>query len=285
MYNAAIAGVSLSGDMFFYTNPLESKGNVRRQSWDDPPCCPTNLVRFLPEIGSTIYGKTDKEIYINQFIGNEAKIPMGNQQIRMKMETDYPWDGSVSLKIDPEIPVDLAIHIRIPGWALGKLLPGGLYHYIRDETDQLKEVVLKVNGKTIHNIELERGYAVIHRKWEKGDKVELELPMQIRMVSANPRIEDNQGKAVIMRGPLVYCIEETDNKDNLEKGVEAYLIPSGLKAEYRKDLLNGVVIIHSIASGPSKNGNTDITAIPYYAWCNREEGQMKVWLPLKGTKN
>ncbi|MGB4903225.1 MAG: beta-L-arabinofuranosidase domain-containing protein [Saprospiraceae bacterium] len=284
MYNAALAGVSLSGDRYFYTNILESKGKRRWESWDDPPCCPTNIIRFLPEIGSTIYGKSDKEIYINQFIANEAKIPMGNQEINLKMEADYPWNGSLSLKMDPETPINLTLHIRIPGWAQDELLPGGLYHYVRDETNLGKEVILKVNGKTIQNIKQDRGYAVIQRKWKKGDKVELDLPMQVRVVSANPRIEDNQGKIVIMRGPLVYCIEETDNKSYFEGDNETYLILSGLRAEYRKDLLNEVVTIHGIASIPAKKEKIDITAIPYYAWSNREEGQMKLWLPWQ-SKN
>jgi len=255
------------------------KGKNKRYPWDDPPCCPTNIVRFLPEIGSTIYRKRDKEIYINQFIGNKAKISVAGQEISLKMETDYPWEGSVSLEIDPETPVEFALHIRIPGWARGELLPGGLYHYVGENKNPLKEVILKVNGKAMQNIELERGYAVVHRKWEKGDKVELVLPMQIRVISSNPRIEDNQGKIVIMRGPLVYCIEETDNKNYFQEGIEAYVIPSGFKAEYRKDLLDGVVRIHGMASVDATKRNVDITAIPYYAWCNRGEGQMRVWLP------
>jgi len=281
MYNAAIAGVSLSGDRFFYTNILESKGRARRQPWDDPPCCPTNMVRFLPEIGSTIYGKTGKGIYINQFIGNEAKIAMENQEIALKMETDYPWEGSVTLEIDPQAPVDLALHIRIPGWAQGELLPDGLYHYVADDKNPGKEVILKVNGKTIHKIQLEKGYAVIKRKWQKGDKVELELPMQVKLVAGNPRIEDTQGKVVIMRGPIVYCLEETDNKRFFDNANLVYMLPSNLKTKYRNDLLDGIVTISGTASLNDRNKDIDITAIPYYAWCNREEGQMKVWLRFK----
>ncbi|KAA9036117.1 glycoside hydrolase family 127 protein [Ginsengibacter hankyongi] len=281
MYNAAIAGVSLSGDRFFYTNPLESKGKTMRQPWDDPPCCPTNMVRFLPEIGSTIYGKRDKEIFINQFIANEANIHIGNQDISLKMDTDYPWEGSVSLEIDPETPVDIALHIRIPGWARGELLPDGLYHYVGNETNPGKEIILKVNGRTIQKIELEKGYAVIKRKWKKGDKVELDLPMLIRLVAGNTKLKDTHGKLVIMRGPLVYCIEETDNKLYFENDKDAYMVSSALKVKYRNDLLDGVVTIEGTAFEPTKKSKVDITAIPYYAWCNRELGQMKVWLPFQ----
>ncbi len=279
MYNAALAGVSLSGDRFFYTNPLESTGKNKRQAWDDPPCCPTNMVRFLPEIGSTIYGKSDRGIYINQFIGNTGKITVGGQEISLKLETDYPWDGKINLKVDPENPVYLALRIRIPGWAQGELLPGGLYEYLKDEN--LREGInLKINGERIHKIHMERGYAVIDRRWKNGDRLELELPMNVRLVEGNPRIADAIGKVVIMRGPMVYCLEETDNKSYFSDYSKGYLLHSGFKAEYRGDFLGGVVSIKGEASLPEKKAGIDITAIPYYAWCNREQGQMKVWLPF-----
>jgi DUF1680 family protein len=281
MYNSAISGVSLNGDGFFYTNPLESNGKHKRQNWSNPPCCPTNIVRFLPEIGSTIYSKRDKEIYINQFIGNEAKIALGNQEIRMKMETAYPWEGTINLNIDPEKPIELSLYIRIPGWAQGELLPGGLYHYTGAKTNPKKEVSLKINGEGVSDIRMEKGYAVIKRKWKKGDKVELELPMQVNVVAGNPRMEDKQGQAVIMRGPLVYCMEETDNKNYFEANNETVLSPVGLTSEFKTDLLNGVGIIHGNAIVSGKKENIAITAIPYYAWCNRGQCRMKVWLPFR----
>jgi DUF1680 family protein len=126
---------------------------------------------------------------------------------------------------------------------------------------------------------LEKGYAVIDRKWKKGDVLKLELPMKVRLVAGNPRIEDTRNKAVIMHGPMVYCIEETDNKHYFDNGSEAYLLSAGLNAKYRDNLLDGVVCINGKAFIPSKKGEINITAIPYYAWCNREPGQMKVWLP------
>ena len=277
MYNSIISGVSLSGDKFFYTNPLESTGKYERQGWEDPPCCPTNVVRFLPEIGSSIYAKRGNEIYINQFIGSESKITVSGNEITLNQETDYPWGGRIILKVKPEKPADLRLHLRIPGWVQDKLLPGGLYNYFKDEN--LKEsVILKVNGETIRNIQMERGYAVIDRRWNAGDKVELELPMNVRLVQGNPRITTANGKVVIMRGPLVYCLEETDNKNYFTDTGEGYLLHSGLRAEYRGDMIGGVVIIKGTASLPSKKEGIDITAIPYFAWCNREKGQMKVWL-------
>jgi DUF1680 family protein len=284
MYNAALAGISLSGDKYFYTNPLESKGKATRELWDDPPCCPTNIIRFLPEIGSTIYAKTDEAIYINQFIGNKAKILMGNQQITLNMETEYPWDGKIILRVDPQAPIDLSLHIRIPGWARNELITGGLYSYVANQTVS-KVVVIKVNGSSITNFKMEKGYAVIQRKWKKDDKIEVELPMQVRLIEGNIKIVDTHDKIVISRGPLVYCVEETDNNNYFKTDDKAYMLPTGLSIEYKKDLLNGVVIIHGAVSSTNNNKEINITAIPYFVWCNREQGQMKVWLPFQRKKN
>jgi hypothetical protein len=281
MYNSGISGVSLSGDRFFYANPLESDGKHRRRAWFNPPCCPSNVVRFLPEIGSVIYGKSDNGVYINQFIGSEATILMADHEINLTQQTDYPWDGGISLKVDPETPVEFTLFIRIPGWAQGELLPGGLYHYLEDETLPEEKVILKVNGRRIRKIYLKKGYAVIHRKWKKGDKVEVELPMNVQLVAGSPRIADTHEKVVLMRGPIVYCVEETDNERYFDDTNEVYLLPTGLKAEYRDDLLDGVVTINGTASLLIKEEEIDITAIPYYAWCNRGQGHMKVWLPAQ----
>ncbi len=276
MYNAALAGVSLSGDRFFYTNPLESKGKSIRRPWDDPPCCPTNIVRFLPDVGSNIYGKTDQALYINQFIGNEAKITLGGQEVSLIMETDYPWDGRIKLEVYPEGSADLTLHIRIPGWAQGELLPGNLYHYIKDEKLPEK-VLLKVNGKELNKIQLHMGYAVIQRKWEPGDIVELFLPMEVRVIAGNPKVESTNGKGVLMRGPLVYCVEEIDNEAFFDEGNEELTLSDGFIAEYREDLLGGVITI----TGNTSSDHSSLTAIPYYAWANRGLGHMKVWLPFQ----
>ncbi len=279
MYNSGLSGVSLNGDRFFYSNPLESDGKHQRRAWFNPPCCPSNVVRFLPEIGSTIYGKTDKGIFINQFIGSETTITVADRAISLALETEYPWDGKISIAVNPETAQAFALYIRIPGWAQGKLLPGGLYHYPHEEPLHAREVILKVNGTKIDGILLQKGYAVIDREWKRGDTVELELPMNIEMVAGNPRIQDAFGKVVIMRGPVVYCVEETDN-ERFFNDKEAYLLSTGFKAEYREGLLDGVVTIRGTAFLPSQEEEIAITTIPYYAWANREQGQMKVWLPL-----
>jgi DUF1680 family protein len=281
MYNSGISGVSLSGDRFFYTNPLESTGKHKREAWDNPPCCPSNMVRFLPEIGSTIYGKRDKDIYVNQFIGSEVNILIGSNKVGLVQESNYPWAGAITMKVKPEAPVAFKLHVRIPGWARGELLPGGLYEYLKDENPK-EDVTIKVNGELIRSIQMERGYAVIDRKWKMGDRVELEMPMKVRLVEGNPSIADAKGKVVIMRGPLVFCLEETDNKSYFSDTNNGFQLHSGFRAEYQHELLGGVVSIRGTASLLAQKGGIDITAIPYFAWCNREQGQMKVWLPYKG---
>jgi DUF1680 family protein len=281
MYNSVISGISLSGDKTFYTNPLESIGNRVRHDWSNPPCCPTNMVRFLPEIGSVIYGKTNKAIYINQFIGSETKIALADNEVALEQETDFPWSGKITLKINPESEAAFALHVRIPGWAKGDLLPGNLYHYQEDNGITETGVVLKINGETIQNPVLQNGYSVIDREWIKGDVVELELPMNIKLVAGNPRIEDTQGKVTLMRGPVVYCIEEIDNEHYFADPKNAYLNPETLATTRRDDLLNGVVTINGLATLSDNGQEIAITAIPYYAWNNRGPGKMRVWIPVR----
>ena len=279
MFNSGISGVSLSGNSFFYSNPLESSGKKVRKSWFNPPCCPSNIVRFLPEIGSVIYAKTDHAIYINQFIGSETKIALTETEVELAQVTDYPWSGKVTLTVHPEREVNFGLHIRIPGWAKGKLLPGNLYRFLEGDKPVEDNVVLKINGKKIPNPLLQSGYAAIYRIWKKGDIVELELPMNIRAVVGDPRIEDTHGKVALLRGPLVYCMEGIDNEHYFNGEYEANLLLGGFKAKKRDDLLNGVVTIEGTALISEDKEKIPFTAIPYYAWNNRGLGHMQVWLP------
>ncbi|RPI41053.1 MAG: glycoside hydrolase family 127 protein, partial [Bacteroidetes bacterium] len=139
----------------------------------------------------------------------------------------------------------------------------------------------KVNGRKVRNFPVEEGYAVIDRKWKKGDRVELELPMDVRLVAGNSRIQDAQGKVMIMRGPVVYCVEETDNAHYFEDPGKFRLDPSSPEAQYREGLLDGVIAVHATTSHADTGEEMNIMAIPYYAWCNREQGAMQVWLPYE----
>ena len=281
LFNSGISGISLSGDRYFYTNPLMSDGKHQRKDWFNPPCCPTNVVRFIPEIGSLIYAKTNDAIYINQFIGSETNISLANNNVMVVQESEYPWSGNVTVKVNPEKETDFTIHIRIPGWARGNLLPGNLYK-INDLDNAPEDLpVLKVNGEIVPLAEMQQGYVVIERKWKAGDELQLELPMNIRTVAGNPRIEDTQGKITLMRGPVVYCIEEIDNESYFNAEISPLIQPNGMIAEKQDDLLNGVVTIKGKATLPDRNTELDVTAIPYFTWNNRGPGQMRVWLPVK----
>jgi hypothetical protein len=152
--------------------------------------------------------------------------------------------------------------------------------YLNGDKTPGKEVVIKINGKKIENRKLVKGYAVIDRSWKKGDVLEMSLPMDVQFVTGNPKIEDTFEKVVITRGPLVYCLEEIDNNKYFEKDNESFLLPEGIKAEYNEDLLGGVIALKGYASLLTIEEEIDVTAIPYYAWCNRGKGQMKVWLPV-----
>lgn len=280
LYNAGISGVSLTGDRFFYTNPMESDGNHQRKPWFEPGCCPSNMVRFLPEIGSTLYGYDDNGIYINQFIASETTLPLKNTEVALTQKADYPWKGKIEIQVAPAGSEIFRLNIRIPGWTRGEFIPScDLYQFLEEPLPKKPEFILKVNGKKISHPEFKRGYITINRKWEKKDMVELEFPMNIRVVTGNPKLEDTQGKITLMRGPVIYCLEEADNPQYFDKTHEYFIHPHGFEAEFKKDLLKGVVIIKGKASLLKSPEEIDITAVPYYSWCNRGTGKMKVWLP------
>ncbi len=281
LYNGMISGVSLSGDLFFYPNCLESdgkykfnRGSLTRQPWFDCSCCPSNIIRFLPSVPDYIYANRDDSLYVNLFIAGKADAEMDKTKVQISQKTAYPWDGKVVIKVDPQSSQKFAVNIRIPGWAVGKPVPSDLYHYLNVTNEK---VTLKLNGESI-DINMDKGFAVINRNWSQGDTIELNLPMPIRRVIANEKVKDDLNKTALVRGPIVYCAEWVDNDNK----VLDMVIPDDAKfqAEYKKDLLNGVTIITGDvldASGSKRK----LTAIPYYAWSHRGPGEMAVWLPRK----
>lgn len=249
MYNGALAGISLAGDRFFYVNPLESKGNHHRQAWYGCACCPSQISRFLPSIGNYIYGTSKEAIWVNLYIGNSTKIQAGKNHITLKQETDYPWNGKVKLTVSSTTPLNKEIRLRIPGWC--------------------KQYTLAVNGQQ-QTAPVEKGYAVVQKEWKDGDEISLHLEMPVEIVEADSRVKQNAGKRAIQRGPLVYCMEETDNTKDFDKSV---ITPqTAFNCNFETSLLNGVEIIQAT------NGDKTISLIPYYAWDNREAGKMKVWI-------
>jgi DUF1680 family protein len=269
LYNGVLSGVSLAGDEYFYVNPLESDGrylfnhgSAGRQPWFEVTCCPTSLCRFLPSLPGYQYAAAGDALYVGLFAAGSAELEAAGSRIRITQETGYPWEGTVRLALYPERRTRVRLLVRVPGWAIERILAGGLYRFRRPGGEK---PALRLNGGSIGMV-MEKGWAVIDREWEPGDTVELSLPMPVRMVECDPRVEDNRGKAALQRGPLVYCVEGRDAASSLEEiTLEG---EAALETESRPDLLGGVVAIR----GPG------FTAVPYHVWANRGVGPMRVWL-------
>jgi hypothetical protein len=282
LYNGLISGVSLRGDTFFYVNPLESDGKspfyegaLTRKPWFECACCLGNVTRFIASVPGYVYARRGNALYVNLFGGNEARIDMEGQTVRVKQETLYPWDGAVKMTIEPDRSEELDVYVRIPCWARGHPVPSDLYEYLGESVD---DVALKVNGQSLP-LGVEAGFAHIGRTWRQGDIIELDLPMPTRRVVANEKVVEDRGRVALERGPIVYCAEGVDNEGH----VSNLLLPDSapLKAEYRKNMLNGIVVITGKALALTRDGKSvqrDFTAIPYCAWSNRGEGEMAVWL-------
>jgi len=264
LYNGILPGVSLEGNTFFYPNPLASEGNYERSPWFDCACCPTNIARFMPSIPGYIYARKGDEIYVNLFIAGTTEIDLPGNRVNIRQETDYPWNGRVTVIVDPEKSREFGIRIRIPGWSRNHVVPGDLYAFLDPDDSR---PALSLNGAGIE-MNLENGFAVIRRKWHRGYRIELDLPMPVRNVSASIHVSEDQGKEALERGPIVYCAEGTDNGG---KALQLRIPTLGdLVAEYRPDMLNGIMVI------TSRDGQ--FTAIPYYAWANRGRTEMAVWM-------
>ena len=241
LYNGFLSAVSLSGDRFFYVNPLASKGGHHRVPWFDCACCPPNVVRFMASLPSRVYAVKDGEVTINLYAAGEATFDVAGQRVKLTQETRYPWDGRVKITTDGAIP---ALRLRVPGWCDG----ASFSHDGRTNTG-----VAGGSYITISNV-------------PAGHVIELDLPMPIQRVKPDPRVKDNVGRVAIQRGPIIYCAEGVDNNGaamNLKLPSDVELV-----AEHRADLLGGVTVI--------KAG--DVTLVPYHAWDNRAAGEMSVWL-------
>jgi len=279
LYNALLSGVSLSGDTFFYPNPLQSCGQHQRSPWFSCACCPSNIARFMPQVPGYIYAQEENKIYINLFVNNSATVKTDNNIVQLTQETEYPWDGNVKIIVEPERNEKFVIYIRIPGWTQNKPVPGNLYSYTDNSNEKSR---ISVNGKKLI-FNTKKGFAEIKRNWKKSDVIELYLPMQIRRVVADGKVEADIGRVALERGPIVYCAEGIDNNGHvfnlfLEDSVK-------FTAEYRKDLLNGIMTIRgeAVALSCEKDKKSamkkrqSFMVIPYYAWANRGSDEMVVW--------
>jgi hypothetical protein len=274
LYNAFLSGVSLSGNKFFYPNPLESDGisgfnygSATRQSWFTCACCPSNIARFIPQIPGFVYAVAGNIIYVNLFISNDAVIPYGKKKIQLRMTSGYPWVGDTKIKIDLPEKTEMIFAIRIPGWVNHRFLNDSLYYF----PDYKKgKFTILVNGNSAE-YKLVSGYAMITRQWVKGDSIQIEFPMTSEFVKSNENISDNKNKDAVIRGPIVYCAEGIDNQDNLKK---IFLNRSwNLTNEIHSEM--GVSYVRIYAN--QEKGH-QIIFIPYALWSNRGASPMKVWI-------
>ena len=283
LYNSMLSGVSLSADRFFYPNPLESSGQHQRSAWFGCACCPSNIARFVPAIPGYIYAVTDDALYVNLYISNEASIVLGKNTIGLSQKADFPWSGKVELSVNPVKSAKFSLKLRIPGWAQNEAISGGLYKFEDQNSDQVK---LLINGEPAQII-MKEGYVVIRRKWKTGDKVELDLPMPVRKVIADERIEEDRDKIAIQRGPVIYCVEWPDNNSG---NVLNLMIrkDADFTTDFLPSLLQGTEVIKTTGYQTKRTldgkvdtlGNEPVTMIPYALWNNRGPGQMMIWLPV-----
>lgn len=287
LYNGFLSGVSLSGDRFFYPNPLEydgkevnNHGHAGRAPWFGCACCPPNVLRTMASLGGYAYAVKDENLFVNLYAQGDAHAEVKGIKVKVSQQTEYPWNGSIRFTITPDKAADFALCLRIPEWALGKPLPSDLYTY-DDPTPGT--CTLKVNG-TAQKPEMKNGFAVIQRSWKPGDVVELDLPMPVRRVSGNPKIAATKGQVALERGPVVYCLEGVDNNGS----VFDIAMPASAKAapQARKDLLGGVTVLDIRGAkrvvrkegGGFVENDTEVTAIPYAWWNNRGNSPMTVWM-------
>jgi DUF1680 family protein len=282
LYNGLIAGISLDGNRFFYPNPLASDGNYAfnmgactRQPWFDCSCCPTNMIRFVPSIPGLIYATRGDSLYVNLFMSNKAHVKIDGETVEINQQTNYPWDGKVNILVNPEKRKTFTMKVRIPGWAINEPVPGTLYSY---DSKMNGGLTATMNGKSI-NFKPGKGYIEITNNWNRGDRIELTLPMTIRRVIADVKVKDDQGLVALEYGPLVYCAEAVDNNNQLpEINISD---KSELKVYWRNDILKGVNIITGKVSEKKKKGEDwndfNLVMVPYYAWSNRGIGKMNVW--------
>lgn len=289
LYNGLISGLGLDGKSFFYTNAMQVVGNFKhadiehsRSGWFECSCCPTNLARFIPSIPGYMYAQKEDNLYVNLFINGSADLSINKIPLQIIQQNRYPWKGNLSFTIHPATTVQFNLKLRIPGWAQNKAMPSDLYGFTSVTANR---IVIKVNGKPT-DYQIQHGYAVISRTWQRNDKVTIELPMEVRRVVSNENVTDNMGRVALQQGPIMYCAEWVDNFGKTSN----IIIPNSAKfsSEFRANLLNGVTVLKAIVPVVKVNSADNIstikqsfTAIPYYSWANRGKGEMMLWFPAQ----
>jgi len=282
LYNGINSGMSLSGTMYCYRNPLESSGEKIRNEWYDTTCCPPNLERILASLPGYMYSTSPQGVYVNLFHSSTLDWHLENGMgVRIAQQTEYPWKGTVDLTVDPASAAEFSLFVRIPGWADGTTVANAVPPGFAARQDQPKA------GE----------YFEIHRRWKPGDKIHIDFDMRARLVRANPLVREDAGRVALERGPLVYCLEQPDQQGfNLW---DATLLDDGSSfvSGFQPDLLGGVLVLKhhgTVVDSPfsreplyrafreqvERPGKVvALTFIPYYAWANRGPSRMEVWVP------
>lgn len=288
LYNGFLAGVSLAGTEYFYVNPLQLRADAHpdenrtpahgRRGWFDCACCPPNIMRTLASLDGYLASHDENGIQLHQYATGAVRATVAGADVALDITTEYPWDGLVRVELSGTSAEEWTLSLRIPAWANG--------------------ASLTVNGES-HPADA-GDYARITRSWSDGDTVELTLPMEAREIVADPRVDAVRGCIALERGPLVYALEQNDNRVPVE---DLRFEPgTGVSPQHRQGLLGGVTTLETtgrtVAAPPSSSsghwpyttrnettdaspsGDTvDATLIPYYAWANRNIGAMRVWIP------
>ena len=287
LYNGLISGVSLDGGGFFYPNPLESMGQHQRQPWFGCACCPSNIARFIPSLPGYVYAVNKRDVYVNLFMSNTSQLSVAGKGIILEQQTQYPWDGDIAIKVAANKAGQWAMKVRIPGWVRNEVVPSNLYEF----TDNLRpQYNITVNGNAVNGKLTDDGYFTIDRKWKKGDVVRVHFDMDPRTVRANNNVEADRGFVAIERGPIVYCAEWPDNdfdimgalvnqspKMTVEDGT-LHAKEKKVADYYIKVIKTDAQLLSFDKQGRLNTEDVKLSLIPYYAWCHRGSGKMRVWL-------
>lgn len=277
LYNAALAGISFDGTKYFYVNPLADYfGKHERRPWYDCACCPPNIARLIAYMPSIIYAvsKSGPKIWVNLFVASEANIDLNGNRVRISMDTEYPWSGKIFIRVSPEKVEGFSLMIRIPRWASGTVIKAG------------NKVYEPRAGE----------YFELNRRWDSGDSVEVDIPLKPILITPHPMIEADWSKVAIVRGPLVYAIEQVDNKDLDINHLAIKPSEANLRERFEPQLFNGTVTIEGDGyeieqphkdpdpyhpyEPPKPKKKATFKAIPYHLWNNREKSKMHVWIKM-----
>ena len=284
LYNNVLAGVNLEGNRFFYVNPLEADGRktfnhgrAGRSPWFSTACCPSNLARLIPQVSGMVYSHTDDDIFCSLYVGSSVEVPLKAGAVKLQQQTGYPFTGDVTINVEPAVEgEEFTLWLRIPSWVNDKFVPGELYSYADGVESKYS---IRVNGKRVKS-EVVDGFLPVCRKWKAGDKVVLNLPMEVRFNVADERVKADSNRLCITRGPLVYCAEEEDNEHQVSSYFVADAKPRGVVGQFTDGIMKNIPTISMPASAATADAENkgSLTLVPYYAWNNRGDNEaMNVW--------